>query len=412
MTMKVQMFDESIKDIKGHLKDYLDIQGVENSNGRFICINPDHLDTHPSATIFNDDNGGQHLKCWSCLPSHEEVITPKGHIPIENISIGDLVYTKDGTYKRVLNKIITKNKKCNILNIKTHSYHPGVEMTDDHTVFCIKDALCNKSLTNCYCNPYGCNYLDLKRCRMPQLSNVISEVPAKELSKNDLLLYPVYKSTENYFLENFELNIDIDEDLLWLFGVYLAEGNTYPRVVEFTLNEDEEDFICKIVELSAKYFNAKCSFRSFSDSKSFKVRVHSSFFQRKIDLIFGTGCSIKTIPFEFRDIPNSLKQSFLKGIFDGDGVKDNGKLTLANKNIVKFYYDSMISLGNNVSYSEYSDYVGSDGISRKSTYSVYPYSANQNSYKNFFIKVDNIEYFVSGIQIYPSQRIHMIMFMI
>lgn len=84
MTMKVQMFDESIKDIKGHLKDYLDIQGVENSNGRFICINPDHEDTHPSATIFTDDNGGQHLKCWSC--GHTSDIFAASHI-LENMPV-------------------------------------------------------------------------------------------------------------------------------------------------------------------------------------------------------------------------------------------------------------------------------------------------------------------------------------
>ena len=397
MTMKVQMFDESIKDIKSHLKDYLDIQGVDNSNGRFICINPDHADTHPSATIFNDDNGGQHLKCWSCLPYHEDIITSNGNIPIGDISIGDFVYTIDGSYKSVTNKTVTTNKECNIYNIKTFSYHPGIEMTDDHIVFCLENSLCDKSITEYFCNKDECSYREDKRCKSPSLNLDIKEKRADSLSLKDMLLYPVYKSNESYTFYEFGISEIIDEDLLWLFGIYLAEGNIYPRVVEFTLHEDEEEYIQKIIRICKDKFNSDYSFRILNGSKGFKLRIHSSVLSSLLFNIFGTGSEEKNLPSGCRDLPKNLKSSFLKGIFDGDGCKSNGKLTLVNKNIVKYYYDSMISFGIVVSFSSTPEKIGNDGIKRKRTYSVYPYSNNRNSYKSFFVKINEIEYFVSGI---------------
>lgn len=397
MTMKVQMFDESIKDIKGHLKDYLDIQGIENSNGRFICINPDHADTHPSATIFNDDNGGQHLKCWSCLPYHEEVITPGGYRPIGSINVGDSVYTIDGTYRNVSSITATDDKNCDIYTISTHSYHPGVEMTEDHLVFCLDNALCDKSITSYYCNKNHCTYLKGKRCKSPSINLSIVEKTANTLTTKDMLLYPVYKSKQSYLFSDFNINEMVDDDLLWFFGMYLSEGNVYPRVTEFTLHEDEEEYIKRIISISNEKFNSNYSFKISNDSKVFTVRIHSSFLSNLLLKIFGSGSERKKIPFLCRDLPDSLKSSFLDGIFDGNACKSNGRLTLVNENIIKFYYDSMISLGKCVSYSRTPSYIGNDGIFRKETFSVYSYSEKSNNFKSFFITIDGVDYFASGI---------------
>lgn len=81
MSVKSDLFEGAVLEIKQHLKTYLLEEGVENTSGRFICINPDHDDSNPSATIFTDDNGGQHLKCWAC--NHTSDIFSAAHI-LEN----------------------------------------------------------------------------------------------------------------------------------------------------------------------------------------------------------------------------------------------------------------------------------------------------------------------------------------
>jgi DNA primase len=396
MTMKVQMFDESIKDIKGHLKDYLDIQGVENLNGRFICINPDHADTHPSATIFNDDNGGQHLKCWSCLPYYEEVKTTNGNIPIGNISIGDNVLTRNGRFRKVYNKIITKNKECKNYNISTYSYHPGVTLTEDHSVFVISDSRCNKSITSYWCNHKDCSYLRDKRCKNLSFKDSIIEKKASEIVVDDMLLYPIYIPQSFYLGEDILENFTVDDDLFWLFGIYLAEGNTYSRVVEFTFHEDEEEYITKTIDISKKYFNCNYSFRLSMNSKAFKIRIHSSIFEKLICRLFGTGSFDKKIPGNFYNLKDEFKKSFIKGIFDGDGVKSNGKLTLVNKAISDYYYDSMLYFGVICSFSSKDGYTDSDGLTHSKTYSVYPFSGN--SFKAFFIEIENVKYLASGVK--------------
>lgn len=58
--------DDLITELKSHLAEYLDSQSVEKSGNRYTCINPNHIDSHPSSTIFTNEKGEKHLKCWSC----------------------------------------------------------------------------------------------------------------------------------------------------------------------------------------------------------------------------------------------------------------------------------------------------------------------------------------------------------
>ena len=396
MTIKVQMLDESIKDIKGHLKDYLDIQGVENSNGRFICINPDHADTHPSATIFNDDNGGQHLKCWSCLPYHEKVKTDNGYIPIGEINVGDNVLTKNGRYRKVYNKIVTKDKKCKNYTISTFSYHPGVELTEDHSVFVVPNSMCDKSTTDYFCNVDECSQLKGKGCKVPTFKGELTEKLASEVSLEDMLVYPVYTPNKFYYGEDILDTSIIEDDLFWLFGIYLAEGNTYPRVVEFTLHEDEELYILNIVKVAKKYFNANYSFRILEDSKAFKIRIHSSNFQKLINKMFGTGCSDKRIPKKFYDLKDSFKKAFVDGIFDGDACKTSGKLTLVNEDIIRYCYDSLLYFGTICSFGSSDQYIDKNGMLHKKTYSLYPFLGI--SHKSFFVEIEGSKYLASGVK--------------
>ena len=60
------MVEKVIHELKTKLSEYLDLKGVEKRNNRYICINPSHLDSNPSSTIYTNDSGEQHLKCWSC----------------------------------------------------------------------------------------------------------------------------------------------------------------------------------------------------------------------------------------------------------------------------------------------------------------------------------------------------------
>lgn len=59
--------DQSVKEIKAHLKDYLDELGI-NTRKLFTCLNPQHDDRHPSMSY---DDKHDIVKCFSCNSSYD-----------------------------------------------------------------------------------------------------------------------------------------------------------------------------------------------------------------------------------------------------------------------------------------------------------------------------------------------------
>lgn len=59
--------DQAVKEIKAHLKDYLDELGI-NTHKLFTCLNPQHDDQHPSMSY---DDKHDIVKCFSCNSSYD-----------------------------------------------------------------------------------------------------------------------------------------------------------------------------------------------------------------------------------------------------------------------------------------------------------------------------------------------------
>ena len=59
--------NQTVKEIKGHLKDYLEELGI-NTSKLFTCLNPQHDDQHPSMSY---DDKHNIVKCFSCNSSYD-----------------------------------------------------------------------------------------------------------------------------------------------------------------------------------------------------------------------------------------------------------------------------------------------------------------------------------------------------
>lgn len=61
----LRISDDEIAEIKSRLpiENALDRLGVEHRRGRFRCLNPEHADSHPSASIHPRDN---YVHCFAC----------------------------------------------------------------------------------------------------------------------------------------------------------------------------------------------------------------------------------------------------------------------------------------------------------------------------------------------------------
>jgi len=135
--------------------------------------------------------------------------------------------------------------------------------------------------------------------------------------------------------------IDLNEDVLWLFGMYLAKGMVaYAKKenkvteVRWTLHTKEKNLADKLVCILKNDFGLKSTIRYRKTAKAMDVCVSNRMFARLMLSLFNTGALIKHIhPDLFRTIKSLLP--LVAGWFDGDGSKDGNTLkgSTISKNI-------------------------------------------------------------------------------
>ena len=102
-----------------HFSDYL----LDNNLDEVYCSLYEEHFFHPK------EEGDDENWCWG---AGTPILTDHGYVPIENIQVGDLVYTHDGTLKPVIN--VMSHRAENVVNIKMSGVFDLV-CTDNHKLF-------------------------------------------------------------------------------------------------------------------------------------------------------------------------------------------------------------------------------------------------------------------------------------
>lgn len=234
---------------------------------------------------------------------------------IEDLEIGDSVIQSDGSQGKVL-KTIKNNYSGKLITIKPRYCLP-VTTTKEHP---IRIAVFEKR--------------KLKKTDW---------VKAEDVTKDKYLIVPKYKivndiksiSLSSYIksrsrsINNKRLSsIKIDKDLMWLFGVYLAEGNitssrNHGKYIEkrglcFTFNKNETEYIEKVEKIIYEKFKYKAN-HNFTKTNSSQVVVSAYPLAEYFAENFGMGAENKVIPQWIMDLPKKHLKHFLLGYIDGDG---------------------------------------------------------------------------------------------
>lgn len=128
---------------------------------------------------------------YVCFPAGQMVLTSKGEIPIENIRVGDLVVTSDGTLKPVVD---VGQRDYDGL-ISTRVGHRWIESTPDHKFLSLFRRSNNST------NSQNWNSLDYNEIQ--------------SLSVGDFLTTTLVKLNHTKV---------VDVNLAWLLGLYLGDG--------------------------------------------------------------------------------------------------------------------------------------------------------------------------------------------
>ncbi len=128
----------------------------------------------------------------------------------------------------------------------------------------------------------------------------------------------------------------VDQELLWIMGLWLAEGPASYGKLSFWLGGDEYHFYERISSYFAQ-FGLTTSCYPRKDSYALDVVVFSVHFAKVFEAVFGCGFADKRFPWWLMSSLNRQQAKvLLDGLFDGDGkIKhDMSVLKLSNESLV------------------------------------------------------------------------------
>ena len=289
----------------------------------------------------------EYSKLVGCFVPGTKVLMDGGRVKnIEKIKPGEKVITHKGR-KRKVTHIHKYKQNGEMVKYTTVNSNIPVTVTKTHEILVIKGNKCQYSnRKHVTCKPTCSN----KKCTDKVYKNYKMEwIPASELKKDDVLVYPIYKPTGKYpakidlvnYIENetrYKYNdthvwaqkhvkiprfIDVNEDFVRLAGYYVSEGGIggSSKALNFTFHSKEHDYIIEVVKLIRRLFGKEVRIRIEDRSKnhSYRIWVSSKVVCNLMSKLFGHNTYVKHLPKWFCELPNNLVKNFLETAVFGDG---------------------------------------------------------------------------------------------
>lgn len=242
-----------------------------------------------------------------CFLKGEQINTINGFTKIEDVAIGDMVKSHDGTYNEVIETMVSKNN--NIFDIKCSAVH-NINTTFNHPFYVLRDG--SKQW-----------------------------IESKDLNKNDFMLVPINKNQNEIQWDGCELyynnhtetsnKLPFDDNRFWyLIGRFIGDGWVVRRN-ERNGNISGIKVCCgkhEIDELKNKIGDL-FNYCLVEDRTTYKLQ----FTNKELGVFaeqFGVGAINKCIPQHILDLKNEYLEMLLEGIIDSDGCFCNDKYSVSS----------------------------------------------------------------------------------
>lgn len=243
--------------------------------------------------------------------------TPNTFIPkinknIEDCKIGDIIYSSDGSDTEITH-IFKRDYKGEILTLKP-DYLEEIKCTPNHPILVSKDGGATK------------DFIDASKIEIGDYVCVPKLKSKKDTITLDLSEYNKLGSNWRRGL----LSVDVNEDFAYLIGLYTADGSSSQDTLSIALAHHQRDTIGKkiiniINNLGNKVrvydrseYGSKCDTYNFSNVALLRL------FKDKI----GLKAHNKIVPEFILNSNKGIKESYLRGLLDGDGYYKDGQIHL------------------------------------------------------------------------------------
>jgi len=324
---------------------------------------------------------------FGCLLPNMPIIYKDGIKPINKISIGDHVLTHKGKFEKV-NSVFSRKYDGYIYNLKCWG-SDGLWVTGEHPILVLKnESFGEKGHKWDYnigwqkaenINPmikYGLSEKNKKEKPQNIVINgnwshyaVVPKTSFKTDKKIDLseilgdycilctdgLLMKLPK-TKNYnpYSLGIPKTIEMDDEWMRFFGLYISEGSHSHGVVRFSLNmESDKDAIIFLKDFCDRKFNLKLS--QSGEKRLYKGRLVKAcdfyicnvMLSKIMPKLFGRGAKNKKFPISWLGLEKHLLNSLLKGIWEGDGSKKGNVLRTSSNELAHLCRLAIVNVDGN-----------------------------------------------------------------
>jgi ribonucleotide reductase alpha subunit/intein/homing endonuclease len=176
-----------------------------------------------------------------CFVGTTKIYTDKGLVQINQLNVGDKVFTMDGSLKEIL-KVYNDKYENNVLDISIGS---TITVTPEHPFYVVKNQIGN-----------------IEEIKYRFERGVVHEwVEAKNLTEDDLITIPIPNYEKDYILYN-------DTDC-YMYGIMLNNGRLVDNIFSVT-SEKSLEFVKNYLKLNLIDFVEKDNCISWSLSSKFK----------------------------------------------------------------------------------------------------------------------------------------------
>ena len=283
----------------------IDPKRANNKTNLSLKVPPQMVDTRNATIeawgIGSSPERGRTNLLWfddTCWISGSEVWAENGIVAIEDIEIGDAVYNRLGELEEVT-RIYCHSSLGEIVQLTTrHLTNVPVCCTPNHRIWA----------RTAYRQDNGV----VRRGRGPE--GPAEYIEAGDLQIGDWLWLPDIAPYDTDLT-------DVDEELAWLLGFYVAEGGFRTgsdRAFHFTVHRDEIEFQERVTRIFEDRWGASVSWSNRTDRNCSEAFVTCPEFA-VYAFLCGDGAANKCIPGAFFHASRELRSAFLRGLWDGDG---------------------------------------------------------------------------------------------
>lgn len=275
-----------------------------------------------------------------CYLADTVISSPDRNKSIKDYKIGEKVFDHNGDIQFVTNTFI---REYNGELIKISSYGiPAFKVTSEHPILVYREI---ENETEASEENFINNIIVVKKHKKKTQTRIKKWIKAKDVKLGDWLLTPKLKYNHKPF-ENLDygkinpqsLNIPKqinapDDDIAWMFGFYIGDGNTTSNhKVSFTFSSGEKYIVDKLITAFDK-LGLEITFKDFGTYT--RAHCYSSILSRCFDKWFGKYSTDRQIP-EFLITQGWNMEAVIEGIYNADGFisGNNKKISMSNKGLI------------------------------------------------------------------------------